>query len=181
MQNKLSRRWLAPLLSSLLFCTGLLLCTGLSVPSQAAEELLQFQSAQQQTLFRELTAELRCPKCQNQNIADSNAVVAVDMRQKTYQLVQQGQNKQQVLDYMKQRYGDFVHYQPPVQWSTIWLWLLPAALLTGMFVFMFRKGKTDPVPKLQHPQLDSELQAIIDEVSAPGSTQSPPQGRSNQS
>jgi len=181
MQSKFSGRWLTPLHSALLLCAGLLLCTGLSLPSQAAEELLQFQSAQQQALFRELTAELRCPKCQNQNIADSNAVVAVDMRQKTYQLVQQGQNKQQVLDYMKQRYGEFVHYQPPVQWSTIWLWLLPAALLTSMFVFMFRKDKTNAAPQLQQPQLDSELQAIIDEVSAPGSTQSPPQGRSNPS
>jgi cytochrome c-type biogenesis protein CcmH len=175
MLNKLSRHWW------LLSVSALLLAATLSGSGQAAEELLQFQSSEQQALFRELTAELRCPKCQNQNIADSNAVVAVDMRQKTYQLVQQGQNKQQVLAYMKQRYGDFVHYQPPVQWSTIWLWLLPVGLLTSMFVFMLRKGKADPAPQLQQPQFDSELQAIIDEVSVPDSIQSPPQGRRNQS
>jgi cytochrome c-type biogenesis protein CcmH len=173
MLNKLSRYWL-------LSFSALLLAATLSGSGQAAEELLQFQSSEQQALFRELTAELRCPKCQNQNIADSNAVVAVDMRQKTYQLVQQGQNKQQVLDYMKQRYGDFVHYQPPLQWSTIWLWLLPAALLTGMFVFMFRKGKAAVAPVAQ-PQLDTELQAIIDEMSAPEQAKSPLPGRSNQS
>lgn len=174
MLNKLSRYWLLSFIALLPAAT-------LSGSGQAAEELLQFQSSEQQALFRELTAELRCPKCQNQNIADSNAVVAVDMRQKTYQLVQQGQNKQQVLAYMKQRYGDFVHYQPPVQWSTIWLWLLPVALLTSLMFFMFRKGKVDSVPQVSQPLLDRELQAIIDEVSAPGSTHNPPQGRSNPS
>lgn len=175
MLNKLNR------LGWLLSVSALLLAATFSGSGQAAEELLQFQSSEQQALFRELTAELRCPKCQNQNIADSNAVVAVDMRQKTYQLVQQGQNKQQVLAYMKQRYGDFVHYQPPLQWSTIWLWLLPAALLTGMFVFMFRKGRATAVAPRSQSQLDTELQAIIDEVSAPEHTKSPLPGRSNQS
>ena len=108
-----------------------MLLTALALPATATEDLVQFESAEQQQLYRQLTAELRCPKCQNQNIADSNAVVAVDMRQKTYQLVQQGQNKQQVLDYMKQRYGDFVHYQPPFQLSTVLLWLLPVMALSS--------------------------------------------------
>lgn len=142
----------------------LLCCVAVLLPLQAAEELLKFETAQQQALFRELTAELRCPKCQNQNIADSNAVVAVDMRNKTYQLVQEGQSKQQVLDYMKQRYGDFVHYQPPLQWSTIWLWLLPAALLGGMLVYMLRKSTDTQLAVTQDEPLAAELQAIIDEV-----------------
>ncbi len=175
MCNKLNR------LGWLLSVSVLLLAATFSRSGQAAEELLQFQSSEQQALFRELTAELRCPKCQNQNIADSNAVVAVDMRQKTYQLVQQGQSKQQVLAYMKQRYGDFVHYQPPLQWSTIWLWLLPAALLSGMFLFMFRRGKAAAMAPQPQPPLDTELQAIIDEVSASVHTKSPLPGRSNQS
>ncbi|MBU2112894.1 MAG: cytochrome c-type biogenesis protein CcmH [Gammaproteobacteria bacterium] len=94
-----------------------------------AQEVLQFDSDAQRQAYRQLTGELRCPQCQNQNIADSNAIVAVDMRQKTYELVRQGQNKQQVLDYMINRYGDFVHYQPPVNRYTIWLWLMPLLLL----------------------------------------------------
>lgn len=156
-------------LKLLRMCLSMLLCFAALLPLQAAEEMLKFESTQQQALFRELTAELRCPKCQNQNIADSNAVVAVDMRNKTYQLVQEGQSKQQVLDYMKQRYGDFVHYQPPLQWSTIWLWLLPAALLGGLFFYMFRKSGHGTTVVVQDQPLAAELQAIIDEVSTSSS------------
>ncbi|MBU1307986.1 MAG: cytochrome c-type biogenesis protein CcmH [Gammaproteobacteria bacterium] len=102
----------------------MLFCAALS-----AEEMLQFRSDAERQLFHQLTAELRCPQCQNQNIADSNAIVAVDMRQKTYELVRQGQDRQQVLDYMINRYGDFVHYQPPLNRYTVWLWLTPVLLL----------------------------------------------------
>jgi len=144
----------------------LLLSLVMGLPLLAAEPILPFSDPQQQALFRELTHELRCPKCQNQNIADSNAVVAVDMRNKTYELVQQGQNKAQVIEYMKLRYGDFVHYQPPLQWSTIWLWLLPGFLVLGMLAFVLikhRQQQLQPVETLP-ADFDAELQAMIDEV-----------------
>jgi cytochrome c-type biogenesis protein CcmH len=142
------------------------ICLLSTLPLLAAEEILPFSDPKQQTLFRELTHELRCPKCQNQNIADSNAVVAVDMRNKTYELVQQGKDKSQVIDYMKLRYGDFVHYQPPLQLSTIWLWLLPALLVLGMIWFVVRKrhDQLTPAPETASSALDAELQAMIDEV-----------------
>jgi cytochrome c-type biogenesis protein CcmH len=144
----------------------LILCLFSSLPLVAAEAILPFADPTQQALFRELTHELRCPKCQNQNIADSNAVVAVDMRNKTYELVQQGQNKTQVIEYMKLRYGDFVHYQPPLQLSTIWLWLLPALLVLGMLTFVLHKNRQQQVeqPVVTSSELDAELQAMIDEV-----------------
>lgn len=92
--------------------------------------------------FLELTEVLRCPMCQNQNIADSDAMIAHDMRRKVYQLMQQGQNQDQVIDFMKQRYGDFVYYQPPVNRVTIWLWALPVVFVLVMFgAFVIRKKK----------------------------------------
>ncbi len=110
----------------------------------AAQELLEFTSDTERQLFLQLTAELRCPQCQNQNIADSNAIVAVDMRQKTYELVRQGQDRQQVLDYMINRYGDFVHYQPPLNRYTVWLWLAPLLMLLLLLgVGMFRRASQD--------------------------------------
>ena len=144
----------------------MLICLLSTLPLLAAEEILPFSDPKQQALFRELTHELRCPKCQNQNIADSNAVVAVDMRNKTYELVQQGKDKSQVIDYMKLRYGDFVHYQPPLQLSTIWLWLLPALLVLGMIWFVVRKRRDQLItaPETASSALDAELQAMIDEV-----------------
>ncbi|MQP63701.1 cytochrome c-type biogenesis protein CcmH, partial [Flavobacterium sp. LMO6] len=69
----------------------------------SAQDMLQFDHDSQRELYSELAAELRCPQCQNQNIADSNAIVAVDMRQKTYQLVRDGKNREEILDYMINR------------------------------------------------------------------------------
>ena len=126
------------------FLLSLLLLTG---TVQATQALIEFKSPEQQALFKELTHELRCPKCQNQNIADSNAVVAVDMRAKTLELVQQGQNKEQVLDYMINRYGDFVHYLPPVNRYTLWLWLLPLLMLLVLIaVGVFRRSQQSKQP-----------------------------------
>ena len=146
-----------------------LLCAGFASAVGATEDLVQFESTEQQQLYRQLTAELRCPKCQNQNIADSNAVVAVDMRNKTLELVRQGQTHDQVIDFMKQRYGDFVHYQPPFQLSTIWLWLLPILAVLSLAFTVFRRSKssqTAEAPETETAGLDAELQAMIDAASA---------------
>ncbi len=111
-----------------------------STSSFATQENYQFDTPEQQALFKELTATLRCPMCQNQNIADSDAMIAHDMRRKVYQLINQGQDHGQVVAFMKSRYGDFVYYQPPVTRTTIWLWLLPIfVVLLGIVVILRRK------------------------------------------
>jgi cytochrome c-type biogenesis protein CcmH len=149
------------------FFLSLLLLTG---AAQASQALIEFKSPEQQALFKELTHELRCPKCQNQNIADSNAVVAVDMRAKTLELVQQGQNKEQVLDYMKSRYGDFVHYQPPLNKFTLILWLLPALMVCGLIGLLVVRRRaertvagTASVDTTQPQQLEQQLDQLIEQ------------------
>ena len=119
----------------------LILLLAFSAQLLAAENQYQFNSAQEEQLFRELTAELRCPKCQNQNIADSDAVVAKDLRDRVLELVQEGNDKQQVVDYMIDRYGYFVHYKPPVTPLTLLLWVLPLGFVILGFVFIFLKQK----------------------------------------
>ena len=104
----------------------------------AADTTFYFDDPEKLAVFRELTAELRCPMCQNQNIADSNAMIALDLKRKTYDLVQQGQSKQEVIDYMKARYGDFVHYHPPVTPVTVWLWLFPVLFVAFAIVMLIR-------------------------------------------
>lgn len=134
-----------------------------------AMDLKPFTDAKQQQLFQQLTADLRCPKCQNQNIADSNAVVAVDMRNKTYELVRDGQSYQEVVSYMKDRYGDFVHYQPPLRWSTIWLWLLPVIAIFALTITAVRRSRQSQQSAASgvtsaeqaQPDLDIELEAMI--------------------
>ncbi len=127
-------------------------------PVQEYAENYVFADPKKRKEFLELTAELRCPKCQNQNIADSDAPIAHDMRRKTYQLMQDGADKPEVIDWMKQRYGDFVHYQPPVTPVTIWLWLMPVLFALMMLFFFIRRRKTASADEAN----DQELQAKLD-------------------
>ena len=78
-----------------------------------------------------IAAELRCLVCQNQTIADSNAPLAVDLRQQVREMIRRGDSDSQIVDYMTARYGDFVLYRPPFKGSTALLWFGPAALLIG--------------------------------------------------
>jgi cytochrome c-type biogenesis protein CcmH len=113
-----------------------------AVPEGYAENY-QFVDPSQRKTFLKLTEELRCPKCQNQNIADSDAPIAHDMRRKVYQLMQEGKGEQEVVGWMKQRYGDFVHYQPPVNAVTMWLWLTPVLFAFIMLVVFIRRRKVE--------------------------------------
>jgi cytochrome c-type biogenesis protein CcmH len=86
-----------------------------------------------------LATELRCLVCQNQTIADSNADLAVDLRRQIREQLKQGKSEQDVLDFMVQRYGDFVLYRPPLKASTVLLWTGPFLLLALGMVLLFRK------------------------------------------
>lgn len=105
----------------------------------------QFKDEAQEQAFREITSQLRCPKCQNNSIADSNAMIAADMRLKVYQLMQQGQSKKQIIAYMVARYGNFVSYEPPLTPGTLLLWLLPVFFViagAGVVVVRARRRAT---------------------------------------
>lgn len=111
------------------------------MPVRAAIDLYTFDSAQQEQTFRELTRELRCPKCQNQDIADSNASLARDLRDKSYQMVRAGKSKQEVIDYMVARYGNFILYDPPLMFSTLILWLAPIGVMVGGIAVALRRTR----------------------------------------
>ena len=107
-----------------------------SMGAFAEQDRYQFDNNKQAILFEELTKELRCPKCQNQNIADSDAVVAKDLRDKVLVLVKEGKSKDEVIDYMVDRFGYFVHYDPPVTPATLVLWVLPVLIVIVGFGFI---------------------------------------------
>jgi len=130
--------------------------------SQAAIESFEFDNAQQEQTFHELTKLLRCPKCQNNNIADSNAELAKDLRNKTYELVTQGQTKDQVIDYMVARFGNFVRYDPPVTPVTIFLWLGPLLFVVFGLLVLFRQIKKQPSKATNlDPQQQEKLQQLL--------------------
>ena len=110
----------------------------ISISAQAAIDAYKFDDPKKEKIYHELTDELRCLVCQNQNIAGSNAELAVDMRRKTYEMVRAGQSKQQVANYMAERYGDFVLYKPPFKASTAVLWIGPFVILAASIWLMLR-------------------------------------------
>ncbi|MBM7334211.1 MAG: cytochrome c-type biogenesis protein [Alcanivorax sp.] len=109
---------------SLVLCALLL-----ASPLRAAIDLYQFDNTEQQDRFHRLTEELRCPKCQNQSIADSDAEIARDMRERTARMIREGRSDQEVVNFFVDRYGDFVSYRPPVNERTVILWMGPLGLL----------------------------------------------------
>ncbi|MBN6066585.1 cytochrome c-type biogenesis protein CcmH [Aggregatibacter actinomycetemcomitans] len=133
-------------LAKLTFKKRCLLLTALfvSINAFAAIDALNFSSPQQEDDYHALTQELRCPQCQNNNIADSNAVIAVDMRAKVFELLQEGKSKQDVVQYMVDRYGNFVTYDPPLTVATLVLWVVPFALILFGLVWLFGRKKTMP-------------------------------------
>ena len=109
----------------------LLLSLVLSAGTLAAIDTHEFSSEEERQRFRSLTEELRCPKCQNQNIADSNAPIANDLRQEIFRMLEEGRSNDEIVEHLVLRYGDFVRYQPPLNAATLLLWFGPAALLLG--------------------------------------------------
>lgn len=89
----------------------------------------EFKNEATKVRFNALTKELRCPKCQNQNLADSNSPIAADLRREVYDLLNQGKADSEIVDFMVARYGDFVLYRPRVSSVTYILWFGPAFLL----------------------------------------------------
>ena len=115
-----------------------------SLQLSAAEDIYQFQSAADEQRFRSLLVQLRCPKCQNQAIADSDAPIAMDMRNQVADMIRAGRSDDEIVDYFVQRYGDFVSYHPPVTAQTIILWLAPLLAMAGgglLVVLQIRRAR----------------------------------------
>ncbi|TCI05664.1 cytochrome c-type biogenesis protein CcmH [Corallincola luteus] len=143
-------------------------------PVSAAIEAYQFQSDEQEALFRELAAELRCPKCQNQNIADSDAALAQDLRAKVYEMVSEGQDKQAVVDYMVARYGHFVHYQPPSSAASVIIAGPILLILIAGFVVVWRVRAGRKLSQRSEIQIDDErVQKLLGEAIPSASSSTP--------
>jgi cytochrome c-type biogenesis protein CcmH len=118
-----------------------LLWMSLLTPSYAAIEVYDFDTIQQEEQFKALSNTLRCPKCQNNTIADSNAELAKDLRQKVFEMTLAGKSEQEIIDYMVARYGNFVTYNPPFTLSTAILWLAPFSVLLIGFGWIVRRSR----------------------------------------
>lgn len=115
----------------------------------AGVEVHEFKDPQLEQSYNKLVNELRCLVCQNQNLADSNAELAQDLRRKIAGMINDGLTEQQIIDYMVTRYGDFVLYRPPLKSSTLLLWFGPFVLffagLIILVIFVRHQQKQQPV------------------------------------
>ncbi|MGI2916893.1 cytochrome c-type biogenesis protein [Vibrio parahaemolyticus] len=141
----------------------------LSLAAHAAIEVYEFDNLEQEQQFKELGHTLRCPKCQNNTISDSNAELAQDLRHKVYEMTKEGKSKEEIVDYMIARYGNFVTYNPPFTMSTAILWLGPLTVVLGGFgliVLRSRKSKAKVTANNDEKwdeQKEARLKALLEE------------------
>lgn len=108
-------------------------------PAAAAVfEPRDFASPADEARYKSMIDELRCPKCQNQNIADSEAPLATDLRREVFRMIAEGRTDTEIVDYMVKRYGDFVLYRPPFKGVTLVLWFGPGLLAAAGMVLLWR-------------------------------------------
>ena len=117
----------------------------------ASADVVEFSDEQLRPRYQQLIAELRCPKCQNQNLADSNSPISVDLRRQVQRLLEEGMSNKQIKTYLTSRYSDFILYRPQVKENTWFLWLAPIALLLLGLIILYRisqrQKSTDPSNK----------------------------------
>ena len=129
----------------------------------ASIDIFEFSSEENRLQYNELTKELRCPKCQNQDIADSNAPIAQDMRKEVYRLIEEGQSTEAVVQFMVERFGEFVSYDPKIIPATYLLWFGPLTLVgVGLLVVLLLSSKRKRSAEAQVSSLDSSSRKRLD-------------------
>ena len=130
------------------------------------ENVYDFENLSQEQRFQKLTEELRCPKCQNQNIADSAAPIARDMREEVHRMIRSGASDDEIVDSLVARFGEFILYKPRVEKRTLLLWATPAlAVFVGVLAVLVvvirsrRSGNTEPA-------LTAEEKARVEQILA---------------
>ncbi len=136
----------------------------LSGGALAVIETYEFEDESLRERFANLADELRCPKCQNQNIADSNAPIAEDLRKQLHAQLHEGRSDGEIVEYMVDRYGEFVLYRPRVNNVTLVLWGAPVILL-ALALLVLRSSMRGRA-QAQEGTLSAEEQARLDALLA---------------
>jgi len=142
----------------------MIILTVISFNVLAAIDVYQFKDEEKQHRFQTLVAELRCPKCQNNNLADSNSEIASDLRMKVYQMLEKDKSDEAIINYMLERYGEFVLYKPRVSGQTLLLWYGPILLLLiGLIIIgLILRHRLKKTPTDENPMiLDQQQQQIL--------------------
>lgn len=154
---------MASVIRHLLFAFVLLpLVTALTAQAESIE-VRHFDDSVTEQRYRSLTASLRCPKCENQAIDDSNSPIAGDMRDRVYAMLQDGRSDMEIRDHMVQRFGDYVLYNPRLEGRTYLLWGLPAGLvvLGGVLVALMVRARRNASVRALSAEERARLDTLI--------------------
>jgi cytochrome c-type biogenesis protein CcmH len=130
-----------------IFIATLMFSLTANIATASPVDTYEFNDEVTKIRFQALSKELRCPKCQNQNLADSNSPIAADLRRELYELLQQGKADSEIVDFMVDRYGEFVLYRPRVSELTYVLWFGPAVLILLGIIVVIVIVRRKPVDK----------------------------------
>ena len=143
---------------------ALVLCLLLCLPVSAQVDIADFDTPAQHALYQKVINELRCLVCQNQSLADSNSDLAKDLRRKSYEMIRQDKNYDEIIQYMIERYGEFVLYRPRITPATLLLWFSPFVILiaiAGFALLKIRKPRQPTHTKFSKQQL-ANAKSLID-------------------
>jgi len=132
--------------------------------AQAAIEELEFQNLQQEERYQYLIDVMRCPMCLNSNLSGSDAPIAADLRAEIHAQIMEGKSDDDIIDFMKARYGDFIMYRPPLNQVTVLLWFGPVALLLLGFVVARRLLKQQQTALAGNDSLSREESARLHDL-----------------
>lgn len=123
-----------------------------------------FDDPEQEAVFKRLSHEIRCLVCQNQAIADSNAGLAKDLREEIYNMLKQGKTETEITEFLVERYGDFVLYDPPMKPATFMLWFGPLIMFFVALFFAFRFISSHRVAQVSESSIDTDDEARLKEL-----------------
>lgn len=134
-----------------------------NVKALAAIDPYEFESETQRERYQHFIEDLRCPKCQNQNLAGSDAPIANDLRHELQRLLKEGKTDGEIVDYMVSRYGEFILYKPPFDKKTAVLWLAPIAFFVAGILVLINIARRRSISKTS-TELTAEEQAKLKQL-----------------
>lgn len=142
-----------------------------SLPSFAAVDVYEFDNDVDRKRYQSFIDEMRCPKCQNQNLSGSDSQIAMDLRRELYLMIKDGKSDKEIVDFMVERYGDFILYRPPLKASTLVLWAAPWVLLGGgiiLLIVIVRRRRAVDAAATSHltPEERQRLDALLQTTQA---------------
>lgn len=152
----------------------------ISLSSFAAIEVHEFDNEVDRLRYQSFIEEMRCPKCQNQNLAGTNAPIAVDLRRELELMIKDGKSDKEIIDFMVERYGEFILYRPRLSPATLLLWAAPVVLLVlGVVILLLivRKRRREEVDTGLSSAERERLAVLLSAANAQGEMQNKQSGR----